>query len=289
MHREAAVRRRVAAALNALVDRALERPTRERVRALLAAATPSGDLIERVRRRATLLARRQGARSVVARDRIVRVLYAAMLRPGWHVAWADASVLDKHASGIGGLVADGDGRVLIRVCQAVGRLPPFEAEIAAAAALAAAAARRGATHLRLYTDCRALLEALAPSTQRRAARGVARGFAAAGATGAAPPPAPAQPAGQPAGAHCGLARGGPATASQPRRRAGRWPGLRRRAHRGWGTAPATSRSHRRTPSAAVARARRTRASRAWARWVTAIAGFRPRRSSLQASAAAVPR
>jgi hypothetical protein len=158
MNRHATVRRQIAGELNALVDRALARPERARLQALLTAVSPSAVLIERVRRRAAALARREGPRALAARDRITRVLYAARLRPGWHVAWADASVLEKRASGIGGLVADRDGRVIARVRRAADRLAPFEAEIVAAAALAAAAAGRGVTHLRLYSDCRALTE-----------------------------------------------------------------------------------------------------------------------------------
>ncbi|WP_148665425.1 reverse transcriptase-like protein [Sulfurifustis variabilis] len=144
--------------MNALVDRALARPAPDRIKAVLAAASPTEALIERVRRRAAAKARQGGLRPLAARERLVRALYAAALRPGWHAAWTDASVVERQAAGIGGIVTDGAGRVRLRLRRSAGTLPPFNAEIAAAAALTAAAPRAGITRLRLHTDCRALSE-----------------------------------------------------------------------------------------------------------------------------------
>lgn len=144
--------------VNDLIDRALRQPTDAHFRAVarLPAIAPQ-DLAERVRRRATLLARRDRrnrAPILQARDRLMLALYANATPAGWHTAWCDGSLAAaRTATGIGGLVVDASGRIVAEFARRVPDQPPFEAEIAAVVATLEAAHAHGARRLRVYSDC----------------------------------------------------------------------------------------------------------------------------------------
>lgn len=154
--------RRRARALNALIDACLlapgEHPPRE-----LAICLPAEDvtaLAERVRRRATLIARRERPHAeaiLTARDALILALYASATPRGAFTAWSDGSSRQGQAAGIGGLLMDPEGRMVAHLSQPLQGLDAFAAEVAALEAVMRAAADRGAGRLRVYTDCVALL------------------------------------------------------------------------------------------------------------------------------------
>lgn len=121
---------------------------------------------ERVRRRAAQLTRRSraGRAAVIeARDAIVLAVYAQAAASGWRTAWCDGSTVTRdagQAAGIGGIIVDRRGHVLAQVAR---RLPgrghsPLEAEIAAAGAVLALALDAGIKRVRLYSDCKGLVD-----------------------------------------------------------------------------------------------------------------------------------
>jgi len=145
--------------LNRVIDEALLEPGRHAVMMLYSL---SGDpapvrLAERVRRRATRLGAltHEVARH---RDELMMAIYAAAAPCGWFNAWCDgSSSRSPHGrSGVGGVVMDGEGRIIARVARFVPGLEPFAAEIAALAAVLQAALGAGAKQLRVHTDCLAL-------------------------------------------------------------------------------------------------------------------------------------
>lgn len=149
-----------ARALNALIDASLLTPGAD-PRAL-AARLPEQEaaaLAERVRRRATLLARREKAHAdaiLAVREALILALYARAAPPGAFTAWSDGS--SRHGkAGIGGLLMDPQGLTVARLSEPRPGLDAFAAEIAALEAVMRAAAERGAGRLRVYTDCVALL------------------------------------------------------------------------------------------------------------------------------------
>lgn len=118
-------------------------------------------LAERVRQRATALARRNssvGARILAVRDTLTEALYRDDSHKGWFSAWCDGSARPDGTTSIGVLVLGPDGRVIVRISRTADRVSPFEAEIAALEAVLEAAVKRDIRHMRVHTDCRALVE-----------------------------------------------------------------------------------------------------------------------------------
>lgn len=148
--------------LNALIDAALLDPRRHETGAV-ARAFPRTDvttLCERVRRRATVLARRartQAAAILAARDHLIQALYARDSPRGWCTAWCDGSGNGSQPGAVGGVLVDAHGRVIGQWSRMVPARDPFATEIAALASAFAFAAAHGAARLRVYTDCVALV------------------------------------------------------------------------------------------------------------------------------------
>ena len=118
-------------------------------------------LAERVRQRATALARRNrsnGARILAVRDALIEALYRDASPKGWFNAWCDGSARPDAPASIGALVLGPDSGVVARISRAAGHISPFEAEIAALEAVLEVAVKRDFRHMRVHTDCRALVE-----------------------------------------------------------------------------------------------------------------------------------
>lgn len=118
-------------------------------------------LAERVRQRATALARRDrsaGPRLLAVRDALIEALYRDAAPKGWFNAWCDGSVRTDGSAGIGALVLGADGRVVGRISRAVEQPSPFEAEIAALEAVLDLAVKHDFRRVRVHTDCRALVD-----------------------------------------------------------------------------------------------------------------------------------
>jgi ribonuclease HI len=154
--------------LNVVVDNVLLAPTeenREQLRQLaLAKAGEPGPLAERVRERATLLAKRQGVDRTPLlrlRDELILAVYAAVVPKGWSCGWADGASFetDGHRqAGIGGLLVDSDGIVIERISRSIGDEGAFAAELAALIAVMQCATERQQKWLWLYTDNRGLVQ-----------------------------------------------------------------------------------------------------------------------------------
>jgi ribonuclease HI len=158
----APIRDDIARNLNARIDAALLDPTHQRAWAV-SRALPRLELAalaERVRRRATLLARRarpQTAAILDARDNLIQALYARDSPRGWCTAWCDGASDAPRTAGIGGLLVDLEGQVIGHWSRAIAPRDPFTTEIAALAATLEFAAAHGVDRLRVYTDCVALV------------------------------------------------------------------------------------------------------------------------------------
>jgi ribonuclease HI len=151
---------------NTVVDNALLAPTdenREQLRRLAKAGNP-GSLAERIRRRATLSAKRRSADRTPLlrlRDELILAVYAAVVPKGWSCGWADGASFetDGHRqAGIGGLLADSDGIVIERISRSIGDEGAFAAELAALTAVMQCATERQQKWLWLYTDNRGLVQ-----------------------------------------------------------------------------------------------------------------------------------
>lgn len=157
-------RRKQAHKLNAAIDACLLAPATHPPRELATRLPLQGTvaLVERVRRRATLLSRRDRAHAdsiLTAREALILALYASTTPRGAFTAWSDGSSrkgADGLVAGIGGLLMDPDGRIVARLSRLRRGLDAFAAELAALEAVMRAAERRGAERLRAYTDCVAL-------------------------------------------------------------------------------------------------------------------------------------
>jgi ribonuclease HI len=149
--------------LNDLIDAALRAPP---AHAGAAAATlPANEpasLAERVRRRATQIARRDRAHTtaiLTARDALIEAVYARAAPRAYVTAWCDGTSLasdDRRRAGIGGVLRDAGGARLSAWSRALPACDAFAAEIAALAAALHAALAHGATRVRAHTDCVAL-------------------------------------------------------------------------------------------------------------------------------------
>jgi ribonuclease HI len=151
--------------IHAAVDRALGDPDGAGREAVLrhAAAQGVARAAERLRRRATLLVKRnpQAAHGILAaRDALMLAIYRQAAPGGWFVAWCDGSVkpgTDRSRAGIGGIVMDREGKVVTTLSGPVAADTAFDTEIAALAAVLHAAIDHGAERLCVYTDCAALV------------------------------------------------------------------------------------------------------------------------------------
>lgn len=159
-----AERRKRTRELNALIDACLLTPQAHPPREL-AVHLPAQDtvaLAERVRRRATLLSRRdrRDAEAVLAaRDALIQALYAHTAPRGAFAAWCDGSSKKSAGAlvaGIGGLLMEPQGRIVTRLSRVRRGLDSFAAEIAALEVVLRATAARGAERLCVFTDCVAL-------------------------------------------------------------------------------------------------------------------------------------
>ncbi len=128
-----------------------------RLRRSLGTAT----LAERVRQRATALARRNrsaGARILAVRDALIEALYRNASPKNWFNAWCDGSARPDAPASIGALVLGPDSGVVTRISRVADHISPFEAEIAALEAVLEVAVKRDFRRMRVHTDCRALVE-----------------------------------------------------------------------------------------------------------------------------------
>jgi ribonuclease HI len=151
--------------LNELVDRALIDPSDAHIRNLLGLDSPAGpsSLAERVRRRATLLARKEPAdwKAILdARDAIVAAAYAATVPTGWLCGWCDGSsirVRSRRLAGAGAILMEANGTFIAHLAQPAGELNPFEAEVFGLHLLLRMALDHNVEKIRIHTDCTALL------------------------------------------------------------------------------------------------------------------------------------
>jgi len=156
-HETATINRAIDAALLAATPQPLHELTALRQTMAIAA------LVEKVRRRATQLARRdraQRAALIRARDTIILALYAQAAPKGWMTAWCDGSMTEtdeQHLAGIGGIILDRHGHVIAQVARMLTEQSALEAEIAAASAVLALALDAGIARVRLHTDCKGLV------------------------------------------------------------------------------------------------------------------------------------
>jgi ribonuclease HI len=152
------------APINPVVDAALHTPAGEPLAALLRLRPRIGAeaLAERVRQRATVLARRQRARTAAlleTREVLILRLYAEAAPRGWFAAWCDGSVRTtptRRIAGIGGVVLDPEGHMAAEFSRRADGMNAFDAEIAALTTTLEVALSRHATRLRVHTDCDAL-------------------------------------------------------------------------------------------------------------------------------------
>ncbi len=158
-------RRDEAGRVGQAIDDALYEPVRARVHTVLrlAKGIDTEVLAERIRRRATLHCRRARARCAMilhGRDRLIAAVYAHAAPRGWCSAWSDGSMVmvsGRRRAGIGVLLADHEGEILTRLSRAASCADAFAAELRAAQAALELAQRCGATHVRVNTDCAALV------------------------------------------------------------------------------------------------------------------------------------
>jgi len=153
-------RRQQAQWLNTVIDQALVAPSSRHQQQLLqfTQSIAVRSLADRVRKRATLLGKRQRehTRQILAtRDELIMALYAATTPPGWACAWCDGSSikLDGHyQAGIGGIMLEPKGTLVARISRAIGDYHAFEAELAAVAAIIRTALEHQQKRLWVYTD-----------------------------------------------------------------------------------------------------------------------------------------
>ena len=146
--------------INRLIDQALLESVMPPQHSLLQLLQilPLKQLVERIRKRATLLAKRRPndiGQLLSARDRLIQRLYAAKVPHGWACAWCDGSSikLDSHyQAGIGGIVWDSNGDEIARLCQYIGNFQAFDAELAAVAAVIDSAVSQQQRLLWVFTD-----------------------------------------------------------------------------------------------------------------------------------------
>lgn len=158
--RTTTTRRQQARLINAMIDQALLVPSSQHHQQLVpfTQTIPVVSLADRVRKRATLLSKRQreNTRQLLAtRDQLIMALYAAIVPQGWACAWCDGSSIkqDSHyQAGLGGIVLEPEGTVIARISRGIGDHHAFEAELAAVTAVIQAALDHQQRRLWVYTD-----------------------------------------------------------------------------------------------------------------------------------------
>jgi ribonuclease HI len=154
----------VARCLNFLVDRALTDPAEAHTRAVLDHANPSSlqRLVDRIRRRATIVSKRHADRTrqiLAVRDELVLRAYAHVLGTNVSAGWCDGSSVaidGERSAGVGGLLMTPQGKIIARISSHAGRLDALKAEIAALDAVLREALERGIKRVVVHTDCTAL-------------------------------------------------------------------------------------------------------------------------------------
>jgi ribonuclease HI len=150
--------------LNPIIDIALLQPAPAHSHALavLMQKHDAQRLIERVRRRATLLSRqRRGqARQIIeSRDRLIMALHGHLAPLGFANAWCDGSSIKHNTvryAGIGVVLFDAHEVCVTQISRYIGGQSAFDAEIAALVAALQSAATNGIKRLRIHTDSKAL-------------------------------------------------------------------------------------------------------------------------------------
>lgn len=143
-----------------LIDQALLTPSSQHQQQLgeLTQTIPVTPLADRVRKRATLLCKRQRKNTqqlLATRDNLIMALYATAVPRGWACAWCDGSSIkqdDHYQAGIGGIVMNAEGIVIAHICRAIGDYHAYEAEIAAVATVIRTALDSLQRRLWVYTD-----------------------------------------------------------------------------------------------------------------------------------------
>lgn len=157
-------RKEAARRLNFLVDRALTDPGAVQTRAVLDHASPGSlhRLVDRIRRRATVISKRHAQSSqqiLLARNQLVLRINAHLLGENVAAGWCDGSSVEidgERSAGVGGLLMTHEGNIIASISNHAGRLDAFKAEIAALAAILREALEHGVERVVIHTDCRAL-------------------------------------------------------------------------------------------------------------------------------------
>jgi ribonuclease HI len=152
--------------INRAIDKALHDLSEENLRAVLDLSAPLKltSIAERVRRCATVLTRRDGwhwKQILEARDRLMLAIYGNAAPRGWFCAWCDGSSIEMDQgsiAGIGAVLLNSEGKLVVEITQPAGELDPFAAEIAAVEAILRAAIDYGIEQIRVHTDCNGLVQ-----------------------------------------------------------------------------------------------------------------------------------
>lgn len=160
MIHSAITRRQQAQRLNTVIEQALLTPSLQHQQQLLQLTTtiPVRQLAERIRKRATLLSKRQrgDTRQLLAeRDELIMALYASRVPRGWACAWCDGSsskLASHYQAGIGGILWDSKSDVIAHFSRAIGEYRAYEAELAAVAATISTALAQQQRRLWVFTD-----------------------------------------------------------------------------------------------------------------------------------------
>jgi ribonuclease HI len=156
----AITRRQQAQRFNTVIDQALLAPSLQPQQQLLQLTNtiPVRQLAERIRKRATLLGKRQrgDTRQLLAgRDELIMTLYASTVPQGWACAWCDGSSIkldSQYQAGIGGILTDSNGSVIARISRAIGDHHAYEAELMAVTAIISTALEHQQQRLWVFTD-----------------------------------------------------------------------------------------------------------------------------------------
>ena len=153
-------RRQQAQRSNTIIDIALVSPSSANKQQVLHLTSTYAieQLAERIRKRATLLGKRQREDTqdiLMARDEIILALYAAKVPEGWGCAWCDGSSFKRDSqrcAGIGGILMDSNKTIIARFSHAIGGQKAFAAELTALEAVIRSAMDHKQQRLWVYTD-----------------------------------------------------------------------------------------------------------------------------------------
>ncbi len=145
---------------NTIIDRALLEVSVER-RQQVVRLTESDSVVrlaERLRKRATMLAKRRRSETkaiLEGRDELILHLYASTVPKGWSCGWSDGSSVraDSHfRAGIGGILMDSGGNIIERISRSIGAQDAFDAELVAVVAVMQSAIALKQLRLMVYID-----------------------------------------------------------------------------------------------------------------------------------------